>query len=178
MKKKTLAVALAFVLVIAMSVAGTLAYLTDTTDAVVNTFTVGKVDINLAESDNLDLKMIPGKEITKDPKVTVIAGSEDSWVFVKIDESENLDTFITYSVADGWTALENVSGVYYREVSASDKNQDFSVIAGDKVTVKATVTVADMTGAENNQPTLTFTAYAIQQAGFETAVKAWAEVSK
>lgn len=174
--KKTLMVALAFVLVIAMSVAGTFAYLTAQTNDVVNTFTVGKVDIDLTETTGETYKMIPGEKIDKNPKVTVKAGSEDSWVFVKIVESENLGTFIDYSVAEGWTALENVSGVYYREVSASEQSQTFSVIAGDKVAVKTTVTVEDMTGAENNQPTLTFTAYAIQKAGFETAATAWAEL--
>ena len=177
--KKTLMVALAFVLVIAMSVAGTFAYLTAKTDAVVNTFTVGKVDIDLTETKDLDLKMIPGKTITKDPKVTVIAGSEDSWVFVKINASENLGTYIDYTVDTSvWTALDNVEGVYWCKVTNVTADQALKVLANDEVTVK-NVTSEQMAAATGeNAPTLTFTAYAIQQAGFETAAAAWAEVSK
>ena len=48
--KKKLTTVLAIVLVVALSVAGTYAYLTDKTDAVENTFTVGNVDIKLAET--------------------------------------------------------------------------------------------------------------------------------
>lgn len=178
--KKTLTVIIALVLVVVMSVAGTVAYLTDTTDSVVNTFTVGNIDITLAETTT-DFKMVPGNDIAKDPKVTVVGGSEACWLFVKVAESDNLGSFVTYSIADGWTALTGVSGVYYREVAASESNQVFSVLANDKVTVKNTVTKTMMddlgkTGA--TQPTLTFTAYAIQAAGFNTASAAWTEVSK
>ena len=75
MKKKTIAVVLALVLVICCAVGGVLAWLTDTTDSITNTFTVGNVKIDLAESKNLDLKMVPGQTIKKDPKVTVKANS-------------------------------------------------------------------------------------------------------
>lgn len=171
MKKKTLAVALAFVLVIAMSVAGTFAYLTAKTEAVVNTFTVGKVDIDLTETTGETYKMIPGVDITKDPTVTVKTGSEASWVFVKIEKSADFDNFMTFAVADGWTELEN--GVYYRAVEAVVKDDvTFSVIKDNTVNVKKDVVFT----AE--QPTLTFTAYAIQQAGFDSVAAAWAEVSK
>lgn len=169
--KKTLMIALAFVLVIAMSVAGTLAYLTDKTEAVTNTFTVGKVDIDLKETTGETYKMIPGENIKKDPTVTVKTGSEASWVFVKIEKSADFDNFMTFDVADGWTELEN--GVYYRTVDAvATEPVTFSVIKDDTVTVKSDVVFTE------EQPTLTFTAYAIQQAGFETAAAAWAEVSK
>lgn len=171
MKKKTLAVALAFVLVIAMSVAGTFAYLTDKTETVTNTFTVGKVDIDLTEKTGDTYKMIPGEDIEKDPTVTVKAGSEASWVFVKIEKSADFDAFMTFAVADGWTELEN--GVYYRAVDAVAKDDvTFSVINDNTVTVKSDVVFTE------GQPTLTFTAYAIQAAGFDSAAAAWAEVSK
>ena len=86
MKKRTLALILALVLVFGAAVGGTIAYLTDTTDPVTNTFTVGNIDITLAETKD-DFKMVPGCDIAKDPKVTVTANSEDCWLFVKIDES-------------------------------------------------------------------------------------------
>ena len=179
MKKKLMTV-LALVLVIAMSVAGTVAYLTHITDPITNTFTVGNIDISLAETKD-DFKMVPGCNIAKDPKVTVEANSEDCWLFVKIDESRNLDSFISYAVADGWTQGDDTnipSNVWYRSVAAATADQTFSVLAGDEVTVKTTVTKTMMDGLEvagATQPTLTFTAYACQSANMDVNA-AWAEV--
>ena len=178
--KKTLTVIIALVLVVVMSVAGTVAYLTATTGPVVNTFTVGNIDIALAETAT-DFKMVPGSDIAKDPKVTVVGGSEACWLFVKVEKSDNLDSFVTYNIADGWTELtgvSGVSGVFYREVAASTSDQVFSVLANDKVTVKDTVTKTMMddlgeTGA--TQPTLTFTAYAVQKDNIADAATAWAQ---
>ena len=104
--KKALALVLCALMLVAASVFGTLAYLTDT-DAVTNTFTVGKVDIKLDETDvNIygvkdgetrvaanDYHLIPGHEYTKDPMVTVLPGSEESYVrmMVEINFSKELD---------------------------------------------------------------------------------------
>ena len=160
--------------VLAASIGGTVAWLTDSTSAITNTFTAGDINIGLTESENLDLKMVPGKAITKDPKVTVAAGSEDCWLFVKVEKSANFDNFMTYAIATGWTALPDVDGVYYREAKAGDS---FSVLADDKVTVKEAVTKQQLNAlAENTSPTLTFTAYAVQKQGVDTAAAAWAKV--
>ena len=127
-------------LLVAAGVFGTLAYLTGT-DTVNNTFTVGNVKITLDEAkvttdgtpvegaDRVkanEYHLLPGHTYTKDPTVTVKANSEACWLFVKVTESENLDTFITYAIAEGWTELQD--GVYYREVSASDADQTFSCL--------------------------------------------------
>ena len=101
MKKKGWLSVVALVLVLCCAVGGTLAWLTDTTDPVTNTFTVGDIDIDLTESDHLDLKMIPGRTITKDPKVTVKAGSEACWLFVKVQKSANFADFLTCDMAVG-----------------------------------------------------------------------------
>ena len=145
-----------------------------------NTFTVGNINIDLDESDDLDLKMVPGKTIAKDPKVTVVGGSEDCWLFVKVEESDNLDDFITYTVDSEWTALTGVDGVYYREVSALATDQEFSVLTDDEVTVIATVTKAQMEALNvvgATQPTLTFTAYACQQDNVTSAAAAWEKIN-
>ncbi|MDD5902256.1 MAG: TasA family protein [Oscillospiraceae bacterium] len=179
MKKKLMTV-LALVLVIAMSVAGTYAYLTDTTGPITNTFTVGNIDITLAETTT-NFKMVPGCDIAKDPMVTVEANSEDCWLFVKIDESENLQQFISYAVANDWTQGDGTNipaTVWYRPVEASTADQTFSVLAGDQVTVKNNVTKTMMDGLKVDgaiQPTLTFTACAVQADGFATASAAYAE---
>lgn len=175
MKKKTLALVLALTLLVAGIVGGTLAWLTDQTDEVKNTFTVGDINIGLAETTT-DYKMVPGNTIAKDPTVTVKANSEACWLFVKVTESTDLKDFITYAIAEGWTELE--AGVYYREVPASAADQTFSVLAGDAVTVKSDVTRTMLETAKTDAPTLTFKAYAIQKDHFATADAAWAEVSK
>lgn len=173
MKKKLTMVA-ALVLVFALGVTGTLAYLTASTESLVNTFTVGKVAIALNETKT-DFKMVPGNTIDKDPKVTVKKDSEACYLFVKVEKSSNLDNFITFGMADGWTALDGATGVYYREVSATTADTDFDVLKDNKVTVKSEVTTAAMEAlTEETQPTLTFTAYAAQQANL-TVYQAWKE---
>lgn len=176
MKKKTLALVLALTLLVAGVVGGTLAWLTDRTAEVKNTFTVGDINIGLTETTT-DYKMVPGNTIAKDPTVTVKANSEACWLFVKVTKSENLDTFITYAIAEGWTALPGVDGVYYREVPASAADQTFSVLKGDAVTVKDTVTKAMLTAKDFANPTLTFKAYAVQKDNVASASDAWAKVN-
>lgn len=155
-------------------VGGTLAWLTDQTAEVKNTFTVGDINIDLTET-NRDYKMVPGNTIAKDPTVTVKANSEACWLFVKVTESENLDTFITYAIAEGWTKLQD--GVYYREVPASAADQTFSVLAGNTVTVKSDVTKTMLKTAKTDAPTLTFKAYAVQKDNVASASDAWAKVN-
>ena len=92
-KSKALLLTLCAVLLIAASVLGTMAYLTSTAK-VENTFTVGKVEIKLDETDVTNptgprvqansYKLMPGTTYTKDPTVTVKAGSEESYVRMKV----------------------------------------------------------------------------------------------
>ena len=97
-KSKALLLTLCAVLLIAASVLGTMAYLTSSAE-VKNTFTVGKVEIKLDEAKvNADgipvegaarvtansYKLMPGNTYTKDPTVTVKAGSEESYVRMKV----------------------------------------------------------------------------------------------
>lgn len=171
-------------LIVCATVAGTLAWLTDKTEPVVNTFTVGDINITLTESDNLDLKMVPGQPISKDPKVTVEADSEACWLFVKVDKSVNFDGFMTFEMADGWIALSGHAGVYYRNVDATNADTGFDVLKDNKVTVHDTVTKTMLEGVKNadgtpneNAPTLTFTAYAVQKDGIADAATAWGKVT-
>ena len=158
-------------IIICFAVVGTtFAWLMDSTDPIVNTFTIGKVDITLAETTGNQYKMIPGSTIAKDPKVTVEAGSEACWVFVKLEKINNFDSYMTYDMAEGWTPLDGANGVYYRAVDADTANEgaEFGVLKDNQVTVKETVT-KDVT----DTPKLTFTAYAIQSENFADVVKAW-----
>lgn len=177
MKKglKIFIVAMSLVLVIATAVGTTLALLTDRTATVKNTFTVGDVQITLTETTGNSYKLVPRAVITKDPKVTVEANSENCWLFVKIDKSTGLDTLFTVKVDAGWTALDGQTGVYYREVTSSTTAQDFFVITDNKITVKD-VTSAVLQEAAKNEISLSFTAYACQKEGISTAAAAWDEV--
>ena len=101
-KKIVLSLCCACLLVFA-SVMGTIAYLTSK-DAVVNTFTVGKVAIELDEAavnpdgtyvkdkdtrvKQNDYHLLPGHEYIKDPTVTVNAGSDASYVRMLVKVSD------------------------------------------------------------------------------------------
>ena len=192
MKKKATIAVTALLLVLCFAIGGTLAWLKAETKPVVNTFTYGDINIDLSESENLNLKMIPGNDITKDPKVTVEANSEACWLFVKVEKSDNYaDYLANYTIADGWTALDGVDGVYYREVNAdtAKAGTSYQVLKGDTVTVLDSVKKSDMEAIKNgtvDEPTLTFTAYAVQLDGFnattnteaQNAALAWAEINK
>ena len=186
---------LAVTLLIGCAIGGTVAWLTAKTDAVVNTFTYGDINITLTENkpENKQAKIIPGVDIEKDPKVTVVGGSETCWLFVKVEEA-NWPTFkerdettkkVSYAIADGWTALSGQNGVYYREVTAATTDTSFNILAGDGTYSNGVVKVSEnLTKDEVNsitegtQPKLTFTAYAVQKDGFDTVAAAWAEASK
>lgn len=173
---KPMLIAMAVVLLLGCVTGGTLAWLTDKTDAVVNTFTVGNIDITLKETWNHDSngdqvkdswqgKMIPGCTIAKDPKVTVKAGSEKCYLFVQVTKSDNFDSFMTYSMANGWALVEGQTNVYYRIVEPSTAAQAFDVLANNQVSVKDSVTktmMDDITAGRATAPTLTFQAAAVQ----------------
>lgn len=166
MKKKGLALVLALTLLVVGVVAGTLAWLTAKSDTVVNTFTTSDIKVELEETTGTDYKMIPGYTISKDPKATVLSGSEECYLFVKLDKSADFDTYLEYAIADGWTKGDGTdipTNVYYRVVAASSSDQAFDVIKDNQVTVKDTVTKEMMNGlTANTYPKLTVTAYASQ----------------
>lgn len=182
---KTVAILLALVLAIGCAVGGTLAWLISQTDSVVNTFTYGDINIALTEDTKGPYTITPGKNITKDPKVTVEANSEACWLFVKVKE-DNWPAFtntdgtkkVSYSIADGWNALLGQTGVYYREVSAQKSAQEFPVLKDNTVTVSDTLTKDEVNKLKNSSKStqLTFTAYAVQKDGNPTAAEAWAKI--
>ena len=208
MKKKLMTV-LALVLVIAMSVAGTYAYLTSK-DTVVNTFTVGNVQIKLDEAkanpdgslvDGADrvkansYKLLPGHTYNKDPMVTVLKGSESSYVkmTVTFSNASQLDAIFApdggadmTSIFNGYdstnwiykgntedtTANTRTYEFWYKETVAAP-NGDVALDAlFDSITVPGTITNAQL--ATIKGMTITVNAYAIQADGFANAEAAWA----
>ena len=185
MRKKLITAIIALSLVLSCMVGITVAWLSVKTPTVTNTFSPSDITLELKET-NVDgdsdkqntYQMVPGQTITKDPVVTVKNGSEACWLFVKVEKSANFDDFMTFDPADGWTLLSGTDNVYYREVGESADDQSFPVIKDNKVTVLETVTKQMMNGLNGNNPTLTFTAYAIQRAGFDAVADAWTEAQK
>lgn len=185
-----LVLVLALALIVGVAGGATFAWLTAKTDPVVNTFTYGDINITLAESTGSDYKIIPGVDIGKDPKVTVKAGSEACWLFVKVEEENwpeltyvNKDgkavRKVNYDIADGWTKGDGTNipaNVYYRAVAANDANQEFPVLKDNKITVSDTLTKIDIKDILTTTPKLSITAYAIQKDGMANAEKAWAAI--
>lgn len=178
-KAVTAMLALTLVLAAYWAVGGTAAWLAAKSEPIASTFTFGDINITLTETDHQEgpTKIIPGADIPKVLKVTVQANSVDCWLFVKVVET---GTFVadkvTYSIADDWTrgnGSQIPENVYYREVNGATADSVFSVLKGDKITVSETLTKADIQNI-TDEPTLTFTAYAVQKEGINTAADAWA----
>ena len=182
-KKKVFVTVLCAAALVIASVLGTMAFLTST-DEVNNTFTVGNVEITLDEAPVNDAgviqagnrvkentyKLIPGHEYTKDPTVHVTANSEDSWIFVKVEDGltaiETDPTIASQITTNGWTALDGVAGVYYKEYTSKATAEDMVVFEKFKLKDDAEV-------AHYAQAKIKVTAYAIQKDGFESAIAAW-----
>ncbi len=188
-KKKVFLTVLCAAALVVASVLGTMAFLTST-DTVTNTFTVGNVAITLDEAQVNDMgvadttaarvkantyKLIPGHEYTKDPTIHVTANSEDSWIFVKVENGLSAieaDTTIADQIkANGWTALEGATGVYYKNYTSSTAATDLAVFGAFKI--KDNADVSTYSNAK-----IDVYGYAIQKDGFDTVAAAWAEVSK
>lgn len=132
--RKVIAMVLVLALTVAMSVAGTIAYLTDT-DAATNVFTTGKVQIDLTEAvvvededgnlvadgdnrndvlttelDEYDYgKIYPGQTIFKDPTIELLEGSEDAYIAAVI------------TVTDGKGDIEKLIGTGYEGLLGINK---------------------------------------------------------
>lgn len=187
-KKKVFVTVLCAAALVVASVLGTMAYLT-LQDAVENTFTVGKVAITLDEAKVTDAgdpvvgadrvktntyKLIPGHEYTKDPIVHVDADSENSWIFIKVEnqlgdiEAEKL--IATQITDNGWTELTDGSGIYYKEYVPGTTATDLNVFEKFKLTDDADVSTYA-------GKTIKVFAYAIQKDGFTTPEAAWTELN-
>lgn len=196
-RKKILALTVCAMVLITGSVLGTMAWLTAETDEVVNTFTYGNINIDLDEhvydpdqnalgeeltksADNY--LIIPGIDLPKDPFVTVKAGSEDCYLFVKVEESEGFAKGkVTYAVDESWTKGDGTkipANVYYRQVSQPAADVSYNVLKDNKIFVSENLTKDEVKEMQQSQvrPTLKFTAYAIQAEGIDSAETAWSQI--
>ena len=166
MRKKSVLTIISLATALTVVIGGTFAYLQDSSETVRNEFEKNKVEVDLTEStDGYDI--VPGTSQEKDPTVSGEA-TLPTYVFVQVEDETN--GLVTYEIADGWTQLADVPGVYYREVE--DGDFEFGVLKGDKVTYSDAITNADMDAA-GDDVALSFTAHAIQKAPFADAAEAW-----
>ena len=209
MKKfKALLVVACALLLVAASVFGTMAYLTSQ-DTVTNTFTVGKVAIKLDEAKaNTDgtlvagadrvkansYKLLPGHTYNKDPMVTVLNGSEASYIkmTVTFSKASALDAIFAPTGADltsifnGYDSANWIAKGNTKDATADTRTYEFwyketvgapttdvaldalfdSIMVPGEITGKQLETIKDMT--------ITVNAYAIQADGFANAEAAWA----
>ena len=191
--KKTLAMILAVVMLMTACVAGTLAWLQDSTPEVKNTFTVGDVTITLkesplkadgtygdpAEGTKNEYQLIPGETYTKDPTVAVTDDSEDCYLFVKFEEKGNAATYIDYTstlnATNGWTQGDGTNipaNVWYREVLKDAGTKSWKLLVDDKIIIDAEAVTKD-TMAAADAAELVYTAYAVQMDNVADAAAAW-----
>ena len=198
--------AIAAMLLVSTTVAVTVAYLTAETKVVTNTFTVGDVKIGLNEAD-VDLygvkipdadpervteneyKLIPGHTYVKDPTVYVEKGSEECYVFVKVENGltaiestdEDYVSIAAQMSGKGWKPLEvdekdGENVFYYKDkVNVLEAKENASLIVFENFTIDGNAVLTDENGeflyADKE---ITIDAYAIQADGFGSAAEAWA----
>lgn len=180
-----MAAALAICMVATLVAGMSLAYFTDT-ESKTNTFTVGNVDITLTEpnwkgdTSEDDVRLIPSREIPKDPTITVAQTSQKAYTFMKVELSADFMTLIKTwaeeqnltndpkAVIDAWfdstvgpkIMAMGTNYVILGVLSPKDPGQ--SVTYFDAVTVPETVNIVPA-----GTYTIKITAYAIQAEGFE-----------
>ncbi len=192
--KKAIVIAICAVVLVLATVFATVAYFTSTAE-VQNAFSIGKVKITLDETKvNEDgtpvtpaaktttgntYKLVPAAKYTKDPTVHVETGSETSYLFVKISNNiKNIEAnetttnkkIATQIINNGWTALPDNSGVYYKLYDASSPVADHPVFG--YFTIKADATANTL--ESYNGRYVSVKAYAVQKEGLATPADAWA----
>lgn len=178
--KKILVFAMAMLLVMAISVAGTIAYLNSTTGIVENTFSVGNVAITLDEIKVTEYgvadgtsrvmantyKLIPAHSYTKDPTVHVAAGSEDCFLFVKVDnqiagiEAAGDTTIAAQMAANGWVKVTDEANVFC--LTNADGTPKKVSAGTDHVVFRSFTLAEDADVSANVTKKITVQAYAVQ----------------
>ncbi len=196
MKKKIVAACLVICLLATAVIGTTLAYFTDT-DEVTNTFTAGNVDITLLEHplnengktvdkeaagvEGQAYHVYPGVEYQKDPYITVSDGSEDCYLFVKLENGlagletkKTGKTIVEQMNNKGWEALSEPYGdVFVLTVDGEPviKSENDEVYVFDTFEIDASKNATDLKGIEDKPVKLT--AYAVQADGVADAEAAW-----
>lgn len=173
----------ACIVLISFVVGGTIAWLRSGTNLLVSDFSYGDIKISIVEGNtnednSINYEILPGTQIIKDTVIVVEEKSEDNWLYIKIEQTDNFNDYMTYLVDDGWKKLEGYEDVYYREVNKLNEKQEFNVIKDKVINVRKDLTKKDFDLlTDENYPTLSISAYAIQRNEkmdeIDTAEEAW-----
>lgn len=199
-KKKLITTLGSLALVGAIGVGATLAYFSDTTNVVKNTFSMTEaLDIELDESNqsgtnykndttsttkrvqtNDYVNVAPGQTLYKDPQVSVIKKSTPQYVFMSVKENDNVTVkdYNTTSWKEIPSGVENVK-VFYMEVDNNTIDQvanDTNYIATNSTQLPKLfehVQVADTDTKIENLGNIQVKAATIQKEGFDSASDAF-----
>ena len=182
-KKKSIILIFSCILLLTVIVSGTIAWLKSESNSLVSKFSYGNIKIFITEEDVNDenvknFEIIPGAKIKKNTTVTVEENSEDCWLFIEIEQSDNFNNFMNYSIEDGWKKLEEYENIYYREVDKKNEKQIYTVFKDDIINVNSDITRELFNSlTDDNYPMISILAYGIQRNSkidaIDTAEDAW-----
>lgn len=204
-KKNVLMMALSLCLVAVVAIGGTLAYLTAAPDQVTNTFTFvqggddpeapGVINVKLTESNpNEDKELmgvasatqnksdggydyvdvVPNQVLPKDPTVGVKT-KVDSWVFVKVVESDYVKVVENGIDTKKWTVLDAAEGIYgYANMVPANYESDWTDLPAvfTQVQVSNDVDPADVVNGDLGE-VVVYVAAIQNDASFESVADAY-----
>lgn len=180
-KKKLLTAIMSLSLVAVVGIGGTLAYLSDKTELVTNTFAVGsgyveqgivldESDVQFNKTERTEIvntqnrkqgneypDLLPGDERTKDPTVWMSVGSVESYVFINIEGADILaeDGVTINDFNDGgeWVKVDNRQGIdgIYRYKEIVDVRTVEGKKEGDLVAVDQLFSKVTFSGDTTNE---------------------------
>ena len=209
LKQKVLIASLSLIAIASTII--TFALLTFETDTLVNTFTVGQVSLKLDETDvdetgtpipnanrvtGNEYKILPGKEYVKDPTMTVLSGSEESYVrlLVTITKAKEIkevfgEDFLPEKYVTGWDKTKWISTSikenddnsityefrYHKTVTGYVDGKKQDVVLEplfSKFTAPGELTSEDLKKIEGFE--IKVVGHGVQSTGFKSAEEAWA----
>ena len=202
LSKKALALMMALVLVVGCAVGGAVAWLTEKTEPVTNTFTPGrlveeKADFSLMEHVAVrgengayaltqelttanTYSVLPGVNLPKDPFIS-LKNVEEAYLYVEVVDA--LPETLTYAMDTNWVALKDgataVTGPHGGEIYAWNVKlpavtdaKIYNILKDKQIVVSSSFTAPVDVPADYTE-TLSFYGYLAQGAGQDTALSAW-----
>lgn len=188
-KKKVMLLLVSMLTVVLVSIGGTMAYLTDTSD-VTNTMAIGNVNIEIKGDANSKKALAPGESANKNPSVANV-GENACWIRVKVDmptftggvNSAQGDLFALNEMDTNKWTIKQKDGYYYYQAKVASGNTTSDLFKG--VTLNENyIEGCDLAGLvmADGQPTADVIVYAeaVQADGLKatTAKAAFTEVGQ
>lgn len=141
------------------------------------TVRVSRIDLSLAEATTG--LIVPGTTINlpEEPSITVGAHNQPCWLFIEIEKTPHFNSYLSYddTVAEGWTLLNGMDNVYYRQLDRLAQDTTFVIMEDTSLEISASLTDKQLSKAADQS--ITITAYAVQQTDeINNATLAWMEI--